>query len=158
MPTSNVHSKSRRKFTPKKQDFRLSHVQKYRNTQNLRTTPNIVSQLKAASNRKSLRNRVRAQSRFNFLNQGIKRLNNLSNRAKQLSKAYNQSQKQKRNAHAAAQGTKVATFLQSKFIFIRLLTSYQHPFSYIKNKKQVGVYFKSVAFRLTVPYLNTTKI
>jgi hypothetical protein len=37
------------------------------------------------------------------------------NKHHKLSNAYNQSQKQKRNAHAAAQGTKVATFLQSKF-------------------------------------------
>lgn len=58
-----------------------------------------------------MRNRVQAQSRVNFLNQGISRLNRMSNKVKQLSNTYKKSEDEKRNK----KGSKIALFLQSKF-------------------------------------------
>jgi len=111
MHRSNVQS--HRQSRKSKQNVRNSHVKKYlTNVQHAPqvhqgTKRTVYKRLKNESNRRS---RIQAQSRFSFLNRGLSRLNSLANKGKQLSNAYQKSQ-QKRNA----QGTKVATFLQSKF-------------------------------------------
>jgi len=114
MPRSNVQS--HRQGSKSKQNVRNSHVKKYltnitpgshvQNTKGSKRT--VYKRLKNESNRRS---RVRSQSRFNFASRGLSVVNSISNKARLLSNAYNKSREQKRNA----QGTKVATFLQSKF-------------------------------------------